>query len=187
MRRVAATTRAAIADPPSSAAVAEVPATTGTGRKKVVVLGSGWGAISFVKSLNETTQYDVILVSPRNYFLYTPLLPGAATGAVEERSIVEPIRRPIAEKGYKYYEAACIDVDAKAKKITCRAADPSFEKPADADCCPWHTFDVEYDYLVTAVGAVPNTFGVPGVEENGHVLQGDCPRQQVSTRGERAL
>jgi hypothetical protein len=31
---------------------------------------------------------------------------------------------------------------------------------------PWHTFDVEYDYLVTAVGAIPNTFGVPGVAEN---------------------
>lgn len=190
VRRVAATTRAAIADPPSSAAVAEVPATTGTGRKKVVVLGSGWGAISFVKSLNETTQYDVILVSPRNYFLYTPLLPGAATGAVEERSIVEPIRRPIAEKGYKYYEAACIDVDAKAKKITCRAADPSFEKPADADCCPWHTFDVEYDYLVTAVGAVPNTFGVPGVEENAmffkEIVHANKFRREVNERFERA-
>ena len=111
----------------------------------------------------------MVLVSPRNYFLYTPLLPGAATGAVEERSIVEPIRRPIAEKGWKYYEAACLDVDAKAKKITCRAADASFEckdDDADAPSCPWHTFEVDYDYLITAVGAVPNTFGVPGVQEN---------------------
>jgi NADH:ubiquinone reductase (non-electrogenic) len=131
----------------------------------VVVLGSGWGAVSFVKSLPADTPYDVVLVSPRNYFLYTPLLPGAATGAVEERSIVEPIRRPISEKGWKYYEAACIDVDASAKKITCRAADPEcFDDKGQS--CEWHTFDVEYDYLVTAVGAVPNTFGVPGVEEN---------------------
>ena len=37
-------------------------------------------------------------MSPRNYFLYTPLLPAVATGTVEERSIVEPIRRIMAGK-----------------------------------------------------------------------------------------
>ena len=51
-------------------------------------------------------MFNVVVVSPRNYFLYTPLLPGVATGAIETRSIVESIRRPIAEKGFKYYEAA---------------------------------------------------------------------------------
>ena len=153
------------------------------------MLGSGWGAISFVKSLNETTQYDVILVSPRNYFLVPPSSPAPATGAVEERSIVEPIRRPIAEKG-QVLRSRVHFVDAKAKKITCRAADPSFEKPADADCCPWHTFDVEYDYLVTAVGAVPNTFGVPGVEENAmffkEIVHANKFRREVNERFERA-
>eukprot|EP00958_Prasinococcus_capsulatus_P025488 scaffold4362_cov390-Prasinococcus_capsulatus_cf.AAC.2 len=29
-----------------------------------------------------------------------------------------------------------------------------------------HEFDLSYDFLVTAVGSVPNTFGVPGVEDN---------------------
>lgn len=41
---------------------------------------------------------DVTLVSPRNYFLYTPLLPAAATGTVEERSIVEPVRKMLGNK-----------------------------------------------------------------------------------------
>lgn len=35
------------------------------------------------------------MVSPRNYFLYTPLLPSAATGTVEPRSIVDPVRSHI--------------------------------------------------------------------------------------------
>ncbi len=43
-------------------------------------------------------QYDVTLVSPRNYFLYTPLLPSSATGAVEPRSIVDPVRRHISDR-----------------------------------------------------------------------------------------
>jgi len=133
----------------------------------------------------------VVLVSPRNYFLYTPLLPGAATGAVEARSIVEPIRRPIAEKGYKYFEAACISVDASKKSILCRAADASFDdKERSEAACEWRTFELEYDYLITAVGAMPNTFGVPGVEENcmffKEIVHASKFRQEVNERFERA-
>ena len=194
---IVAPTRAAIAEPETT----RPPSARASGRKRVVVLGSGWGAISFVKSLSASAPYDVVLVSPRNYFLYTPLLPGAATGAVEERSIVEPIRRPIAEKGYKYFEAACVGVDAETKTITCRAADATFDATvpfsdlatrteANAMACPWHTFDVEYDYLVTAVGAVPNTLGVKGVEENclffKEIADASRFRREVSERFERA-
>ena len=137
------------------------------GKRRVVVLGSGWGAISFVKSLESNGPYDVTLVSPRNYFLYTPLLPGAATGAVEDRSIVEPIRRPIASKGYRYFEANALSVNLEAKTVRCRGSDHTFQSEEDlAMSQKWKEFDLEYDYLVTAVGAVPNTFGVPGVKEH---------------------
>ena len=47
----------------------------------VVVLGSGWAAMSFIKGLKPGR--DVVLVSPRNLFLYTPLLPNTATGTIE--------------------------------------------------------------------------------------------------------
>lgn len=30
-------------------------------------------------------KYEVVVVSPRNYFLYTPLLPAVAVGTMEER------------------------------------------------------------------------------------------------------
>ena len=145
-------------------------------KRTVVILGSGWGAVSFVKSLKKDIPFEVILVSPRNYFLYTPLLPGVATGAIETRSIVESIRRPIAEKGFKYYEAAATDIDAKNKIVTCRKAD--------------NEFTLKYDYLITAVGAVTNTFGVPGVEENclffKEISDAARFRSQVNERFERA-
>lgn len=62
-------------------------------RPRIVILGSGWGAISFMKALpsDVSEKYEVVLVSPRNYFLYTPLLPAVATGTMEERSIGEPL------------------------------------------------------------------------------------------------
>lgn len=39
-------------------------------KKTLVVLGSGWGSTSLLKSLN-TEDYNVVVVSPRNYFLFT--------------------------------------------------------------------------------------------------------------------
>jgi NADH dehydrogenase FAD-containing subunit len=72
----------------------------------VIVLGSGWASVSFIKALPKSIadKYEVILMSPRNYFLYTPLLPAVATGTMEERSIVEPVRNLL---GGKVSEVLC--------------------------------------------------------------------------------
>jgi hypothetical protein len=65
-------------------------------RERVVVLGTGWGAAAFVKNI-DTTICDVTVISPRNYFLFTPMLAGASVGTVDYRSITQPIRevRPV--------------------------------------------------------------------------------------------
>lgn len=60
-------------------------------KKKVVVLGTGWAGTSFLKNM-KSNDYDIHVVSPRNYFAFTPLLPSVTCGTVEARSIVEPIR-----------------------------------------------------------------------------------------------
>jgi NADH:ubiquinone reductase (non-electrogenic) len=41
-------------------------------RKTLVILGSGWGSTSILKGL-DTEGYQVVVVSPRNYFLFTRL------------------------------------------------------------------------------------------------------------------
>lgn len=58
------------------------------------MLGTGWAGTSFLKNL-DSSLYDVQVVSPRNYFAFTPLLPSVTCGTVEARSIVEPIRKII--------------------------------------------------------------------------------------------
>jgi hypothetical protein len=60
-------------------------------KEKIVVLGTGWGAAAFLKDI-DTSKYDVTVISPRNYFLFTPMLAGASVGTVEYRSITEPVR-----------------------------------------------------------------------------------------------
>jgi len=61
-------------------------------KKKVLVLGTGWAGTSFLKNL-DCSRYEVKVISPRNYFAFTPLLPSVTCGTVEPRSIIEPIRR----------------------------------------------------------------------------------------------
>lgn len=127
-------------------------------RPRVVVLGSGWGAMSFIKALPKSIseQYEVVLMSPRNYFLYTPLLPAVATGTVEERSIVEPVRKTVLGKG-DYYEAVCKAVDpVKKELVACFPADAGLD-----EAC----FKMNYDILVISVGSINNTFGIKGVDE----------------------
>jgi hypothetical protein len=64
---------------------------TDSKKEKVVILGAGWGSASFLKGI-DTQRYDVTIISPRNYFLYTPMLAGSAVGTVDIRSITQPIR-----------------------------------------------------------------------------------------------
>jgi hypothetical protein len=48
---------------------------------KVVILGTGWGAMSFLQNLDQD-DVDITIVSPRSFFFYTPLLAGTAVGTV---------------------------------------------------------------------------------------------------------
>lgn len=139
--------------------------------------------MSFIKGLSkkESQKYDITLVSPRNYFLYTPLLPAVCTGTVEERSIVEPIRRIMAGKG-KYFEAVASDIDVEKKTIVaCFPADAGMD-----ECC----FKMDYDILVLGVGSVNNTFGIKGVQEHTFffksITDANKLRRQVSECFERA-
>jgi len=131
-------------------------------KEKVVVLGSGWGAQAFVSSLN-ADKYEAVIVSPRNFFLFTPMLAGASVGTVEYRSITQPIRE--ANPAVDYLEATCTDVNPEAKRITCQSV------ACEGSVCDIQTFDVDYDHLIVSVGATTNSFGVAGVSEHCHFLK----------------
>ncbi|KAI3740794.1 hypothetical protein L2E82_31268 [Cichorium intybus] len=139
----------------SSPKIDELP-DAGNQKKRVVVLGTGWAGTSFLKNL-KSPSYDVQVISPRNYFAFTPLLPSVTVGTVEARSVVEPVRNIVKKKNVNvsFWEAECYKIDAKNKKVYCRSTQDDKEE-----------FIVDYDYLVVAMGARVNTFNTPGVEEN---------------------
>jgi hypothetical protein len=53
-----------------------------TVKPKIVILGTGWGALSFLQYLDQDDM-NITIVSPRSFFFYTPLLAGTASGTVK--------------------------------------------------------------------------------------------------------
>lgn len=129
-------------------------------KKTLVILGTGWGSVSLLKKI-DASKYNIIVVSPRNFFLFTPLLPSCTTGTVEHRSIMEPVRNIIRSKEATviYYEAEATSVDYNNHKVTVHDSVNKTEKIID------------YDYLVVGVGAQNSTFGIPGVQDHACFLK----------------
>jgi NADH:ubiquinone reductase (non-electrogenic) len=123
--------------------------------RRLLLLGTGFGAFNLLRNL--PTDFDITVVSPRNHFLFTPLLPSTTVGTIEFRSIIEPIRH--ARQNLRFYHATAENLDLDQSVVACRGLDRS------------DIFDVPYDMLVVAVGAVSNTFGVPGVGEHALFLR----------------
>ncbi|MGH2576106.1 MAG: FAD-dependent oxidoreductase [Ignavibacteria bacterium] len=124
-------------------------------KKNIVVLGSGFAAFSCLKKLDKN-YYNVNIVSPRNHFLFTPLLASTTVGTIEFRSIIEPIRNL---KHFNFYQAYCLSIDTGNKKVKCEDIHTQIK------------FELSYDILVIAVGETTNTYDIEGVNEYAYFLR----------------
>ncbi|KIY03822.1 uncharacterized protein Z520_00513 [Fonsecaea multimorphosa CBS 102226] len=123
-------------------------------KPKLVVLGTGWGSVAMLKELHPG-DYHVTVVSPDNYFLFTPMLPSATVGTLELRSLVEPVRRIVNRLRGHFLKAEAVDIE-----FTERLVEVAQE---DADGNKQH-FYLPYDKLIIGVGSTTNPHGVKGLE-----------------------
>ncbi|MCJ1257783.1 hypothetical protein MMC24_005609 [Lignoscripta atroalba] len=123
-------------------------------KPKLVILGSGWGSVALLKVLNPE-DYHVTVVSPVNYFLFTPMLPSATVGTLELRSLAEPIRRIVQRVRGHFLKAEAEDVEFSEKLLEVSQTTASGEK---------RHFYLPYDKLVIGVGSTSNPHGVKGLE-----------------------
>jgi NADH dehydrogenase len=137
-------------------------------KTKLVILGSGWGSVALLKTLNPE-EYHVTLVSPTNYFLFTPMLPSATVGTLEFRSLVEPIRRIVMRVRGHFIRASAEDIDFSEKLVEISQKDSNGK-----DC----RFYLPYDKLVIGVGSTTNPHGVAGLE-NCHFLKDIDDAQKI--------
>jgi NADH dehydrogenase FAD-containing subunit len=155
-------------------------------RPRIVVLGAGWGAHAFIKVI-DATAFRVTVVSPRGFFLFTPMLAATAVGTVEYRSIIESVRasNPLVE----YVEGAAVDCDPSGRTISVRLNsllapigetrgdaddDSTGGGGADAGCAvplQGETLTLSYDRLIVACGSRVSLADVPGAQQYCHRLK----------------
>jgi NADH dehydrogenase len=123
-------------------------------KPKLVILGTGWGSVAMLKELHPG-DYHVTVVSPDNYFLFTPMLPSATVGTLELRSLAEPVRRIVNRLRGHFLRAEAVEVEFSHKLVEVAQT--------DADGNRQH-FYLPYDKLIVGVGSITNPHGVDGLE-----------------------
>ena len=113
-------------------------------RKKVVIVGGGFGGLAAARALGNSSA-DVTLIDRRNHNLFQPLLYQVATAALSPADISEPIRRTLGRYlNINVVLAEVVGVDAVAKSVLLHDGAA-----------------IGYDYLVLSTGSVYNYFGHP--------------------------
>ena len=117
-------------------------------RGGVLVIGGGFAGSYVARLLG---RRGATIVSRENAMLFTPMLPEAASGTLEPRHVVVPLRQmcPHAE----LLLGSAVGLDEAARLVAVETPDAG-------------RFDVEYEHLVLALGAVPRIFPVPGLVEH---------------------
>jgi NADH dehydrogenase len=118
-------------------------------RSGVLVVGGGFAGGYVARLLG---RRGATIVNPENFMLYTPMLPEAASGTLEPRHAVVPLRQMCPHAELVLGRVSAIDEEGRVAHV---------ETP-DAGA-----FEIRYEQLVLALGAVPRTFPVPGLSEHG--------------------
>ncbi|GJJ71411.1 NADH:ubiquinone reductase (non-electrogenic) [Entomortierella parvispora] len=157
----------------------------GKSQGRVMILGSGWGGFKLLRDMNKDA-YQVVAVSPRNHFLFTPLLASTSVGTLEFRCITEPVRGYT--RNVEYHQAWCDSVDFEQSKVDCTlnlSPSPAVyvsksDKPLST--AGMDSLTLSYDHLIIGVGSYSNTFNIPGVKEHAFFLKEVSDARKIRSR-----
>jgi NADH dehydrogenase len=116
-------------------------------RGGTLILGGGFAGAYVARLLGKR---GATIVSPENFMLYTPLLPEAASGTLEPRHTVVPLRQMCPHAELLLGRARSLDEAAQTVDVETDAGE----------------FRVSYHDLVVTVGAIARTVPVPGLAEH---------------------
>jgi NADH dehydrogenase len=109
------------------------------GRRKILILGSGFGGTytlrDLVPSLKRNENIETTMVSEENFFLFSVLLHEVAMGRIEPRHVAYPIRRLHWRDKFNFVQASVERIDLSNRKVITNAG------------------TLDFDYLVLALGS----------------------------------
>jgi NADH:ubiquinone reductase (H+-translocating) len=121
--------------------VADVEARGGT-----LILGGGFAGSYVARYMR---KHGATIVSPENYMLYTPMLPEAASGTLEPRHVVVPLRM------------MCPHAELIVGRAVAHEADRQRVQVESGERIFW----IRYANLVVALGSISRTLPIPGLAD----------------------
>jgi NADH dehydrogenase len=130
-------------------------------KQRILILGGGFAgaytALHLEKQLRGAPDVEIALVAKENFVLFTPMLHEVAGGDVAVTDIVQPLRKMLRNTRVAIADVEAIDLAEKQVRIRHNGIP--------------HAFDVPYDQLVLALGAVTNFYRTPGLEEHALTMK----------------
>jgi NADH:ubiquinone reductase (H+-translocating) len=113
-----------------------------------LVLGGGFAGGYVARLLG---RQGATIVNPENFMLFTPLLPEAASGMIEPRHAVVPLRQMCPHAELVLGRATAVDAEQRLVRVETEQ----------------QVFAIRYRQLVVALGAVSRVLPIPGLAEHG--------------------
>src|SRR5207244_11731925 len=116
--------------------------------------GGGYGGLYAARALERRlppASGRVSLVNDTTFFLFTPLLPGAAGGTLEPRHVVVPLREALHRTDLRVGTVLGANPDRNCLQV---------------QSVEGHVEDLRYDHLIVALGSVSRTLPIPGLAEH---------------------
>ncbi|WP_174842939.1 NAD(P)/FAD-dependent oxidoreductase [Neobacillus mesonae] len=119
-------------------------------KPKIVILGAGYGGLLTTVRLQKligVNEADIVLVNKNDYHYETTWLHEASAGTLHHDKVRYDISAVIDRSKVNFIQDTVVEINKDEKKVI-------LEKG-----------EVEYDYLVIALGGEPETFGIKGLKE----------------------
>ncbi|MHC4430059.1 MAG: NAD(P)/FAD-dependent oxidoreductase, partial [Planctomycetota bacterium] len=130
-------------------------------RKRIVILGGGFGGAYCAQALERTLRgkdVEVVLFERHNYFIFYPLLLEAGTGSLEPRHAVVPLRAFLKKTDLRMADVVDVDFERRAVRYRLVGSDT--------------TAELDYDHLVIALGSVTRMpDDVPGLRTHAYEIK----------------
>lgn len=133
-------------------------------KPKIVILGAGYGGLVTAVRLQKmvgVNEVEIKLINKNKYHYETTWLHEASAGTLHHDRVRYNISEVIDHNKIDFIQEKAIKVDREAKKIILEQS------------------EVSYDYLVVALGAEPEFFGIEGLKEHAFSITNVNSARQI--------
>jgi NADH dehydrogenase len=122
--------------------------------KRILIVGGGFAGMYAAMEMKRLADagHAVTVVSAENFMQYQPFLPEVASGTIDPRAVVVPLRPVLRHATVAVGEV--IAIDHEAHRVSVRIPDGA-------------TVGLDYDVLVLTAGSWSRVLPIPGLAEHG--------------------